>query len=112
LKEHIMPNGKRIMVAVVALAALGLTGCGGQWPESEMESELESKFDADYPEDAPHEVDCPGDLDVEEGETISCEFTDSHGAGSFAVEVVSVDGSDFEYEAIVDDYQETAAGSD
>ncbi len=107
-----MHSVNRALVALMAVATLGLTGCGGQWSESEMESELESKFDADYPEDAPHEVDCPGDLEVEEGETVTCDFTDAHGSGSFTVEVVSTDGSDFEYEAIVDDYQGTDAGSD
>lgn len=107
-----MRSRNRTMVALIAVATLGLTGCGAPWGEAEVEAELESELDAGYAELAPHEVDCPGDLDAEAGEQMTCEFTDATSSGSVVVEILDVDGNDSEYEAQVTDYAEEPAGSD
>lgn len=103
-----MNRTTRVVVGLGAVAVFGLTGCGDAWPESEVEAALEEQLDAEFPEDVPHEVDCPEDMEAEEGERMMCEFTDSASAGSVDVEIVSVDGNDIEYEAEIASYGEDA----
>lgn len=96
-----MNTRTRSMIALTAMAGLALTACGGNWSQSEVEEELANELDDQYPQDVPHEVTCPGDLEVEEGEGMTCDLTDASGSGSIMVEIVSVDGNEFEYEANV-----------
>lgn len=100
-----MSTRTRSMIALTTVAGLALTACGGNWSQSEAEEELSNEFDTQYPEDAPHEVSCPGDMEVEEGETMTCDLTDANGSGSVLLEILSVDGDEFEWEAqLGDDY--------
>lgn len=95
----------RNTIALAAISGLALTACGGGWSQSEIEDELETELNSRFPEDEPHEVDCPGDMEVEEGEQMTCELSDASGSGSLIVEITSVDGGEFQYEANVgEDY--------
>ncbi|WP_120004019.1 DUF4333 domain-containing protein [Nesterenkonia muleiensis] len=107
-----MHTRTRATITLTALSGLALTACGGSWSQSEVEDEVASAFDEQFPEDAPHEVDCPGSMEAEQDEQMTCDFTDAHGAGAVEVRIIDVDGSDIEYEAVEVDYEPTADGSD
>lgn len=99
-----MNTPTRSMIALTAVAGLALTACGGNWSAADIEEELQTELDTEFPEYAPHELDCPGDLEYEVGESITCDLTDAHGDTTMELEIVDEVGDEYEYEyRVMDD---------
>ncbi|MDT9592074.1 DUF4333 domain-containing protein [Nocardioides zeae] len=95
----------RLALALTAAgAALALTACSAGSVESD---DVEDKISSELTQQTgtePDEVDCPEDLDAEEGATMTCVLTAEDGSTiDVDVEVTEVDGNDVSFDIQVAD---------
>jgi len=96
---------KRSVLTSAATAAAGillLAGCSSTVDSDDVERSVSDSLEEQVGV-APDEVDCPDDLDAEEGATMTCTLEADDVEYDVEVEVTSVDGSDVEYDVQVAD---------
>lgn len=94
----------RLAGPTLAALALLLSGCSqsATVDEKSLEDELSSQLEAAAGQ-APDDVDCPGDLDGEEGTEMRCTLTAGEDQLGVTVTVTEVDGEDVDFEYQVDE---------
>ena len=86
------------------LVALALAGCSQQvtLDEQELEQEVSSQLEKLVGQ-APDRIDCPGDLEAEEGTEMRCVLHAGEDKLGVTVTVTGVDGEDVEFDIEVDE---------
>lgn len=94
---------RRLRWVLGALATGALASCAASAiAEAEVEEKAEDALEAQI--GSRPEIDCPGDLDAEVGATMRCTLTAADGTtAGVTVTVTSVDGSDAQFDVVVDD---------
>jgi hypothetical protein len=77
-----------------------LAGCGQTVDDGDLVDQVSSVVEQ-ASGSAPDAVDCPDDLDAEEGATTTCEVTVGDATYDTAVEVTGVDGDTAEFDVVV-----------
>lgn len=97
------PRPSSAGLAVVAASVLLLGGCGSSTVAGEDLAEQVSSQLAEQVGQEPDSVDCPEDLDAEEGATTSCTLTAGEATYDVAIEVTSVDDDQVSFDIAVAD---------
>lgn len=88
---------KKLASALILVPLLfGLTACGGEVTESDLEKGIQDKADEEQP-GAVEKVDCPGGLKAEKGATQTCTLTIGGEKVDVVAKVTSVDGNTVNY---------------
>ncbi len=94
------------MGAAALALALGLSGCGASAVDSsDVEKQISGQLEKQIGQ-APDSVDCPNDLDAEEGAEERCTLTADGQDYGVSVKVTKVDGNDVSFDIAVDDKPE------
>ena len=89
-----MTNAARgAIVAIAALAVLGLAACGTVIDDGKAEDAVQASVEKDLHVKVKS-VDCPGDVSVEAGKTFDCEVTAVNGDKSTATLKILNDNAD------------------
>ena len=94
----------RLAGPALAALALLLSGCSQSTTvdEKSVEEELSRQLEASAGQ-APDDVDCPSDLDGEEGAEMRCTLTAGEDQLGVTVTVTAVDGEDVDFDFKVDE---------
>lgn len=107
-EETAMPISRTRSALVLApLAVLALAGCsfsagGASLDQEEVEQQITDKLTEQVGQ-APDDVTCPGDLEAEEGATMTCVLSAGGETIDVTVTVTGVDGSDVQFDIQVAD---------
>lgn len=97
----------RRALLLAPVAALALAGCsfsvgGTSVDQEELEQTISDKL-AEQVGTTPDDISCPGDLDAEEGTTMTCVLTHEGTSYDVTITVTGVEGTDVDFDIQVAD---------
>ena len=82
---------KAALAALVLAASTALAGCSSAVAQADVEDQISSQFEKQIGA-PPEDVSCPGDLNAEKGEEMTCTLTTDGTEYDVKVTVTSVEG--------------------
>ncbi|MDF9714576.1 DUF4333 domain-containing protein [Nocardioides sp. ChNu-153] len=98
-----LTTGTALLAPAAVVAALLLGGCSSQVAQDDVEDQITEQL-TEVVGQEPADVDCPDDLEAEEGATMTCVLTaEDDTTIDVGVEVTAVDGDDVSFDIQVAD---------